>query len=128
MRKSLDQTRYEYALRRVEELLPLVGEDTSANDPLALELAIMSDFVIAYEKEHYPIGKPTISQLIQLSLEEQGMTQRDLAKKIGVSPTRINDYISGRAEPTLKVARLLCATLGIAPVSRLIPVLLCMIN
>ena len=43
------------------------------------------------------------------------MTQRDLAKKIGVSPTRINDYVTGRAEPTLKVARLLCATLGIAP-------------
>lgn len=115
MKKSMDQMRYEYALRRVEELLPLVGEDTSANDPLALELAIMSDFVIAYEKEHYPIGKPTVSQLIQLSLEEQGMTQRDLAKKIGVSPSRINDYITGRAEPTLKVARLLCAALGIAP-------------
>lgn len=115
MKKSLDQMRYEYALSRVEELLPHVGEDTPANDPLALELAIMSDFVIAYEKEHFPIGKPTVSQLIQLSLEEQGMTQRDLAKKIGVSPTRINDYVTGRAEPTLKVARLLCATLGIAP-------------
>ena len=115
MKKTLDQMRYEYALSRVEELLPLVGEDTPANDPLALELAIMSDFVIAYEKEHYPMGKPTVAQLIQLSLEEQGMTQRDLAKTIGVSPTRINDYVTGRAEPTLKVARLLCAALGIAP-------------
>ena len=115
MKKSLDQMRYEYALSRVEELLPLVGEDTPANDPLALELAIMSNCVIAYEKEHYPMGKPTVSQLIQLSLEELGMTQRDLAKKIGVSPSRINDYVTGRAEPTLKVARLLCATLGIAP-------------
>lgn len=107
--------RYEYALSRVEELLPLVGEDMAANDPLALELAIMSDYVIAYEKAHFPIGKPTVSQLIQLSLDEQGMTQRDLAKRIGVSPTRINDYVTGRAEPTLKVARLLCAALGIAP-------------
>ena len=115
MNKSIDQMRYEYALRRVEELLPLVGENTSVNDPLAMELAIMSEFVIAYEKEHYPMGKPTVSQLIQLSLEEQGMTQRDLAKQIGVSPTRINDYVTGRAEPTLKMARLLCSTLGIAP-------------
>lgn len=107
--------RYEYALQRVEELLPLVGEDTPVNDPAALELAIMSECVIAYEKEHFPIGKPTVSQLIQLSLEEQGLTQKQLAKKIGVSPTRINDYVSGKAEPTLKVARLLCAALGIAP-------------
>lgn len=115
MAKAINQIRYEYALSRVEELLPLVGEDMAANDPQAMELAIMSDFVIAYEKEHFPMGKPTVSQLIQLSLEEQGMTQRDLAKKIGVSPTRINDYVTGRAEPTLKVARLLCAALGIAP-------------
>jgi HTH-type transcriptional regulator/antitoxin HigA len=80
-----------------------------------MELAIMSDFVIAYEKEHYPMGKPTVAQIIQLSLEEKGMTQRELAKEVGVSPSRISDYVSGRAEPTLKVARLLCATLGIAP-------------
>ena len=115
MRQDLDKMRYEYALTRVEALLPLVGEETPANDPAAIELAIMSDYVIAYEKEHYPIGKPTVAQLIQLSLEEKGMTQKQLAQEIGVSPTRINDYVSGRAEPTLKVARLLCAALGIAP-------------
>ena len=115
MRKNMDQMRYEYALTRVEALLPLVGEDTPANDPAAMELAIMSVFVFAYEKEHYPLGKPTVAQLIQLSLEEKGMTQKELAREIGVSPTRINDYVSGRAEPTLKVARLVCTTLGIAP-------------
>ena len=115
MRQDMDKMRYEYALSRVEALLPLVGEDTPADDPAAIELAIMSDYVIAYEKEHYPIGKPTVAQLIQLSLEEKGMTQKQLAQEIGVSPTRINDYVSGRAEPTLKVARLLCAALGIAP-------------
>ncbi|MBO5582244.1 MAG: helix-turn-helix transcriptional regulator [Bacteroidales bacterium] len=115
MRKDLDRMRYEYALSRVEALLPLTGEDMPADDPVAMELAIMSDFVIAYEKEHYPIGKPTVAQLIQLSLEEKGITQKQLAQEIGVSPTRINDYVSGRAEPTLKIARLLCTTLGIAP-------------
>ena len=113
--KDLDKMRYEYALKRVEELLPLVKEDTPANDPLSMELAIMSDAVIAYEKEHYPIGKPTPAQIIQLSLEEKGMTQKQLAQAIGVSPSRINDYVTGRAEPTLRVARLLCTALGIAP-------------
>ena len=115
MHKNLDQRRCEYALTRVEEPLPLVGEDTPAYDPLAMELAIMSECVIAYEKEHYPIEKPTVAQIIQLSLEEKGMTRRELARQVGVSPSRISNYVSGRAEPTLKVARLLCATLGIAP-------------
>ena len=62
-----------------------------------------------------PIDRPTVAQLIQLSLEENGMTQKELAKRIGVSPSRINDYVCGRAEPSLKVARMLCSVLGIAP-------------
>ena len=113
--KNLDKYRYEYASHRVEELLPLVTEDMPATHPLAMELAIMSDVIIAYEKKHYPIGRPTTAQIIQMSLEENGLSQKDLAQKIGVSPSRVNDYVTGRAEPTLRVARLLCATLGIAP-------------
>ena len=37
---------------------------------------MMSDVVIDYEKEHYPIGKPTVAQLIQLSLDEKKMSQK----------------------------------------------------
>ncbi|MBO6239194.1 MAG: helix-turn-helix transcriptional regulator, partial [Bacteroidales bacterium] len=37
------------------------------------------------------------------------------AARIGVSPSRISDYISGRAEPTLRIASRLCTTLGISP-------------
>ena len=43
------------------------------------------------------------------------MTQKQLAGQIGVSPARISDYVSGRAEPTLRIARLLCTALGITP-------------
>lgn len=111
----LDKNKYEYALQRIEELIPLVDDTMPATHPLALELSIMSDYVIEYEQEHYPIGKPTVAQLIQLSLEEKGMTQKELADQVGLSPARINDYVTGRAEPTLRVARLLCTALGIAP-------------
>ncbi len=37
----------------------------------------------------------------------------------GISPSRISDYISERAEPTLKIARMLCLTLGITPAAML---------
>ena len=42
-------------------------------------------------------------------------TQKQLATEIGISPSRISDYVSGRAEPTLKIARSLCQVLGIRP-------------
>ena len=115
MNENLKQLTYEYALQRIEELLPLVSEDTPLTDPSLLELTIMSDVVIAYEDAHFPMEKPSVSDLIQLSLEDKGMTQKQLASEIGISPARISDYVSGRAEPTLRVARLLCSKLDISP-------------
>jgi len=110
---------YEFALARIEELLPLVDDNTPANDRNAVELTMMSDVVIDYEKEHFPVSKPTVAQLIQLSLDEKNMSQKQLAEEIGVSQSRISDYVSGRAEPTLKIARMLCMTLGITPAAML---------
>ena len=110
---KITKEQYDFAMERVEELLPLVDDNTPANDKNAVELSMMSDIVIAYEKEHYPIEKPTVAELIELSLEEKGMTQKQLANEIGISPSRINDYISGRSEPTLRIARLLCRILNI---------------
>lgn len=104
---------YEFALARIEELLPMVNEQTSASDRNAVELALLSEVVIEYEAVNFPIEKPSIAELIDLALEERQMTQKDLAKEIGVSPSRINDFITGRAEPSLKIAKRLCVSLGI---------------
>ena len=89
---EITKQQYEYALNRIEELLPLVTDETPADDKNAVELTIVSDVVEAYENIHYPIGKPTIGELISLSIEEKGMTQKQLAKELGVSPSRVNDY------------------------------------
>ena len=35
----------------------------TANDKNATELSVLSDIVIDYEKEHYPIAKPTVSDI-----------------------------------------------------------------
>lgn len=117
--EEIKKEQYEFALNRIEELLSLVTDETPSNDRNAIELVLMSDIVIAYEKKHYPIGKPSVGELLEQSLKDKHMTQKQLAVEIGVSPTRINDYISGRSEPTLKVARQLCNTLGIAPAAML---------
>ena len=110
---KVSKEQYEYALARVEELLPIVED--KANDKNAVELTIFAEMVREYELEHYPISKPSVGDLISLSIKENGMTQKQLAQELGVSPSRISDYISGRSEPTLKIARALCVALGIAP-------------
>jgi len=110
---EITRQQYEYALERIEELLPTVDDQTPVNDRNAVELALLSEVVIEYESLHFPVDKPTIAELIDLALEERKMTQKELAKEIGVSPSRINDFITGRAEPSLKIAKRICVTLGI---------------
>lgn len=61
---EITKEQYEFALAKIEELLPLVNDNTPANDRNAIELSVMSEVVIAYEKRHYPIGKPTVAELI----------------------------------------------------------------
>ncbi len=110
---EITRQQYEFALARIEELLPVVDDQSSLNDRNSVELALLSEVVIEYESSHFPIEKPTIAELIDLALDERKMTQKDLAKEIGVSPSRINDFITGRAEPSLRIAKRLCLTLGI---------------
>lgn len=113
--KEITQAQYEMAEKRIEELLPLVNDSTPTSDPLSVELAMMSDIVEEYEKIHYPIAKPTPAELIKAGLEAKHMTQRQLSAQIGVSPSRVNAYVSGRSEPALSTAGKICRILGIMP-------------
>ncbi len=66
---EITKPQYEYALNRIEELLPLVTDETPASDKNAVELTIVSDVVEAYEKIHYPIAKSTIGKLSSIFIE-----------------------------------------------------------
>ena len=83
--------------------------------PLMLELNIVSAIVEEYENEHFPISKPTLGQIIADAMSEAGVTGKQLAERLGVSPSRVSDYINDRAEPTLKTCRQLCSILNIRP-------------
>jgi HTH-type transcriptional regulator/antitoxin HigA len=54
---QITRTQYESALAIVEELFPLVDDNIPANDKSAVELIDVSNIIIAYEEEYYPIRK-----------------------------------------------------------------------
>lgn len=113
MKTEITEALYNTALYRIEELLPLVSDETSTTSPSSVELCLMSDIVEEYETLHFPISKPAFNDVIKLRLDEENMKKQELARKIGVSPSRISEYISGKSEPTLRIARLICQTLNI---------------
>ena len=115
MTKIENEAQYDWAMNRIEELLPFVDDDTPTNDPKYIELVLISNLVADYEDEHYPIGEPSLIDVLKLRMYELGLSQAALAKKIGVSPSRICDFLSGKSEPTLKVGRRISKELNIDP-------------
>jgi len=71
MAKIENEIEYDAICQRVEELLPMTDDNTPLTDPRLIELRILSELVLEYEEEHYPIEKPTVSELIELRLKKK---------------------------------------------------------
>ena len=74
---------------------------------------LISDLVADYEEEHFPIESPFLADVIKLRMYEMGLIQTKLSEILNVSPSRESEYISGKCEPTLKVAREISRKLNI---------------
>ena len=115
MTKIENEAQYRWALQRVEELLPHVKDDTPLTDPYSIELELLSGLVADYSDEHYTIGDPSLVDAIKLRMYEMGLTQIALSKLLGINPSRISEYLSGKRQPTLKQARAISRELNIDP-------------
>lgn len=49
---------YDWAVRRIEELLPLVTDETPKRDSKSIELELLSKLVANYSEEHFSIEYP----------------------------------------------------------------------
>ncbi len=81
MAKIETMEQYNWAVNRVEELLPLVDENTPLNDPNSIELELLSNMVADYSEEHFAIGKPTLADVLRLRMYEMGLTQLSLTRQ-----------------------------------------------
>lgn len=113
MTKIENIEQYNWAVGRVEELLSLVTDETPDNHPHAIELELLSNLVADYSDVNFAIGEPSLSDILKLRMFEMGLNQKALSDLIGVSPSRINNFITGKSEPTLPVARTISKKLNI---------------
>ena len=102
-------------MERIEELLKVVDNDTPVNDKNSIELVLLSNLVADYEDIHYPVGKPTLVEILKLRMFEMGLTQNKLATILGMNPSKVSEILSGKSEPTLKQARKMSEELNISP-------------
>lgn len=105
MKRINNETEYNAIMARVDELVEIVGEDTPKTDRNFIELDILADLIVAYEEEYFPVGEPSLVDVLKLRMFEMDLTQTALAELLGVSKSRVSQYMNGKSEPTLQVAR-----------------------
>lgn len=113
MAKIKTKLEYGATMARIDELLAIVDDNTPTNDKNMIELVLLSDLVEEYDTEHYPISPPALHEIIRQRMDEMQINQTILANMLDLSPSRISDFLSGRSEPTLKVARNISSKLNI---------------
>jgi HTH-type transcriptional regulator/antitoxin HigA len=100
-----NKAEYEAIMERVDELVEIVDDNTPQTDKNYIELDFLTDLVVAYEKEHFSIGKPSLKDVLKSRMYEMNLTQKTLAEILGISAPRVSEYLTGKSEPTLQVAR-----------------------
>jgi HTH-type transcriptional regulator/antitoxin HigA len=109
--KKLLKTPKEHAkaMKRLEELLMLDPADTSAEGE---EIELLGLLIDNYEKEKFPIERPSPTEAIRFRMEQMDLKQKDLIPMIG-SRSRVSEILSGKRPLTLQMARELHAKLKI---------------
>ena len=111
--KKIIENKYKKAKERIEELLLLVDDGTPKENIYLQELVRLSDLVEDYETEYYPVGTPSLKDVIELRMFEKKLKQKDLAELLETSTSRISEYLNGKRDITIKIARALHKKLNI---------------
>ncbi len=109
------QTEKEYTaiVERVEELLQNPDNIENNDTKGYIELNLLSDIIADYEVRTFPIKKPSLIDVIKLRMAEMGLNQKLLSELLGVSTSRVSEYLNGKSEPPLNVARNISVKLNI---------------
>lgn len=98
---------YKAALKEVETLM-----QAKPNTPAGDRLDVLVTLVEAYEARHYPLELPDPVEAIKFTMEQKGLTVKDLEPMIG-RPNRVYEILNRTRPLTLKMIWRLHQGLGI---------------
>ena len=98
---------YKLALKEIEGLM-----DAAPNSPEGDRLDVISALVAAWEEKHHAIEAPNPVDAILFTMEQRGLSRRDMEPYIG-SRARVSEVLNYRRQLTLAMIRRLHTGLGI---------------
>ena len=60
-----NETQYNAIMKRIDQLLEMVDDNTPEDNPEYIELMLLTDLVESYEDEHYPRERPPLEEVIE---------------------------------------------------------------
>ncbi|WP_373517318.1 helix-turn-helix domain-containing protein [Pricia sp.] len=99
------ENEYNSIVDRIEALLQSPENIENTDTKGYVELNVLSDVVAEYEERTFPVKKPSLVEVIKLRMFELGLNQKQLSELLSISSSRISEYLTGKSEPPLKVAR-----------------------
>lgn len=104
-------TKKEYidANLELENLLKEMDSGKNVDD----RLVEVSNIIEEYEEANYPIGLPSLLEVIELRMFEMKLKQKDLAVLLGTTASRISEIFKGKRNISLSIAKSLHKKLNI---------------
>ena len=99
---------YRLALKKMETIFHAKPNTTEGDLLYVLSLVIHE-----YEEKHYKIEPLTPLEALKCEMEEQGLTQANLAQRFGMSKSTISEILNGKKQMSLRLMRYLHNDLGI---------------
>ncbi|MBC7571432.1 MAG: helix-turn-helix domain-containing protein [Spirosoma sp.] len=98
-------TEYEQAMEVIETYL--AKGSTNLTEPDLAELQRLSLLVERYEDEHYPmpVEPATLPEMIRLRMFQENLKQRDTAKILGITETRLSEVLTGKRKVNMDLAK-----------------------
>ena len=99
------QNEYTQAMEVIETYLAKSSATMTEVD--LAELQRLSLLVERYEEEHYPmpVEPATLPEMIRLRMFQQNMKQRDTAKALGITETRLSEVLTGKRKVNMDLAK-----------------------
>ena len=107
------QADYTQAMEVIETYLAKGSVNLTETD--LAELQGLSLLVERYEEEHYPmpVESAALPEMIRLRMFQGNLKQRDTAKVLGITETRLSEVLTGKRKVNIDLAKRLHAKLHI---------------
>lgn len=109
----MNKKEYLIANKRMEELLSILTSKGKLTKNKQIELNHLSENIADYEESNFPFQPENLKEMIELRMYQRKLKQKDVAKLLGTTPSRVSEILNGKRKLTLELAKGLYRKLNI---------------